>query len=84
MQCPNAAFLFSAVCLSLAAQAAPPECLRQMDGHVRYRASRRSISPDTAFFQSKEKGGVLTGVAGNDQHKLSPVTNGPMRDGKKP
>jgi hypothetical protein len=40
-----------------------------------------SVAPDVAYFELKDEGGKITGGAGNNQHKLSPVANGQVQDG---
>jgi hypothetical protein len=38
-----------------------------------------SVAPDTAFFQLREQGNNLSGGAGNDDKKVSPVTSGRLQ-----
>jgi hypothetical protein len=39
------------------------------------------VEPDVAYFELKEEGGTITGGAGNNRSKLSPITNGQAQDG---
>src|SRR5580658_8510458 len=40
-----------------------------------------SVTPDVAYFELKQDGGKITGGAGNNQSKLSPIANGQVQDG---
>ena len=40
-----------------------------------------SVTPDVAYFELKDEGGTITGGAGNNAQKLSPLANGQMQDG---
>jgi hypothetical protein len=39
------------------------------------------VEPDVAYFELKEEVGKITGGAGNNQSKLSPISNGQVQDG---
>jgi hypothetical protein len=39
------------------------------------------VVPDVAYFELNEEGGKITGGAGNNQNKLSPIANGQVQDG---